>query len=266
MAGISAMFEMDLKKVIALSTLSQLGVIVFSLSLGMVTLAVLHLFTHAIFKALLFICAGSIIHSHSHSQDIRKVGITWYYIPISSSCLNIANLCLCGFPFLSGFYSKDIILETMVESKISLVIIILMLLATLLTTAYSARLTFIAVLNTNNFSPISMKLEERIRNVKPILIITFIAVVTGACLSWLITSEVSEPFLTQTEKFFPLIIFAFSFYFILVLNQLYFSKKVSSIFSVSCSYMWFIAPLSSQPVMKIFFSGSSNNIKLIDQG
>lgn len=265
-AGMSAMFEMDLKKVIALSTLRQLGVMVFSLSLGIVNLAVLHLFTHAMFKALLFICAGRIIHSHRHVQDIRKVGITWYFIPISSSCINIANLCLCGFPFLSGFYSKDLILECMMERSISLVIIILILLATLLTTAYSARLTFIAVLNTNNFSPMRRKFEETKRNTTPILIITVMAITTGSWLSWMVNRDIIEPYLTGIEKFIPIFIIVFSFYVILVLNKAVFQKKMMNLISFSCSYIWFIAPLSSQPLLKSFLIKSSDNIKIIDQG
>lgn len=265
-AGISAIFEIDLKKVIALSTLSQLGVMIFSLRLGIVNLAVLHLFTHAIFKALLFMCAGSIIHSHHHSQDIRKVGITWFFIPISTSSLNIANLCLCGFPFLSGFYSKDLILETIVDTKISAVMIVLMLVATLLTTAYSARLTFIAVLNTNNFSPMRRKLEETSSNTTPIVIITFIAIMTGSYLSWMVNRDVAEPYLTLTEKLFPIIMLVISFSMIMVLNQVSFQKKMMNLISFGCSYIWFIAPISSQPVLKRFFYSSTNNIKVIDQG
>ena len=111
-AGLSAIVETDLKKVIALSTLSQLGVIIFRLSLGCPNLAFFHLITHALFKALLFICAGSIIHFHNHGQDLRKVSYLAPQLPVTSSSILIANMSLCGLPFLSGFYSKDLILET----------------------------------------------------------------------------------------------------------------------------------------------------------
>jgi len=109
-AGLRANIESDLKKIIALSTLSQLGVMIFRLSISLPLLALFHLYTHALFKALLFLCAGSVIHACQHAQDLRFVGRLRIQIPVSISCLNIANIALCGSPFLAGFYSKDIIL------------------------------------------------------------------------------------------------------------------------------------------------------------
>jgi len=110
-SGLVAVYEYDLKKVIALSTLSQLGVIMFSISLGLYTVAFFHLIIHALFKAILFLCAGAIIHGVGGSQDIRYYGGQIYSYPVIASCLNIANLSLCGIPFISGFYSKDLIVE-----------------------------------------------------------------------------------------------------------------------------------------------------------
>ncbi|XP_050362963.1 NADH-ubiquinone oxidoreductase chain 5-like, partial [Nymphalis io] len=111
MAGICANYEFDLKKIIAISTLSQLGLIIRILRMGYRDLAFFHLLTHAIFKALLFICAGVIIHIMNNNQDIRLIGGIRLYIPLTSLCINISNLALCGIPFLAGFYSKDLILE-----------------------------------------------------------------------------------------------------------------------------------------------------------
>lgn len=118
-AGLSALTECDLKKIIALSTLSQLGVIIASLGLGCVNLAFFHLITHALFKALLFICAGSIIHFHIHGQDLRTIGNLTRQLPFTISALLIANISLCGLPFISGFYSKDMILETAIFNPIN---------------------------------------------------------------------------------------------------------------------------------------------------
>lgn len=111
MAGLGANFETDLKKIIALSTLSQLGVIMTILSLGWAELAFFHLLAHALFKALLFISAGSIIHRVGDYQDIRVIGRLVAYMPLRVMIINLANLALCGRPFLAGFYSKDLILE-----------------------------------------------------------------------------------------------------------------------------------------------------------
>ena len=119
MAGLGANFEFDLKKIIALSTLSQLGLIIRILSIGFYKLAFFHLLTHALFKALLFICAGVIIHNTKNAQDIRFIGNLNIRIPLTCRCFNIANLALCGIPFLAGFYSKDLILEIVILSYIN---------------------------------------------------------------------------------------------------------------------------------------------------
>jgi NADH-ubiquinone oxidoreductase chain 5 len=118
-AGIAAINELDLKKIIALSTLSQLGVIISALALGLPNLALFHLMTHALFKALLFVCAGSLIHINSHNQDLRTAGIILPQIPSISSTFLISNIALCGLPFLAAFYSKDIILEIRVYSPLN---------------------------------------------------------------------------------------------------------------------------------------------------
>lgn len=141
MAGAAALFEVDIKKVIALSTLRQLGVIFFSLGLGQPLLAFLHLISHAYFKAMLFIAAGAMIHSLKDYQDLRKIGGRIWNVPGLSAVILIRNLSLCGIPFLSGFYSKDIILEMILMDELNLVVLPISLLATALTVIYSCRLT-----------------------------------------------------------------------------------------------------------------------------
>merc|ERR1712180_510426 len=135
MAGLWANFEYDLKKIIALSTLRQLGVIMRILSLGFPNLAFFHLLRHALFKALLFMCAGAVIHNIKDYQDIRAIGRLVVYMPL-------ATLALCGSPFLAGFYSKDLILEVAFISPINLVIFVLYCLATGLTVCYTFRLVY----------------------------------------------------------------------------------------------------------------------------
>merc|ERR1711955_29205 len=118
MAGITAMIEIDIKKVIALSTLRQLGVIIIILGIGNPILSFFHLISHAFFKAILFMCAGIIIHNIKDYQDIRKIRIILNILPITFRVIIVANLRLCGLPFLRGFYSKDIILEVIIISTI----------------------------------------------------------------------------------------------------------------------------------------------------
>lgn len=142
-SGISAVFEYDLKKIIALSTLSQLGFIISSISLGLTNLAFFHLVCHAGFKALLFICAGIFIHRFFDNQDIRKFGALSQDFFLTLSIFNVANLSLCGFPFLSGFYSKDLILEIIIkERKIGFLYFFLFSFGTFLTVFYRFRLFF----------------------------------------------------------------------------------------------------------------------------
>jgi NADH-ubiquinone oxidoreductase chain 5 len=113
-----------------------------SLGMNIVYLSLFHLYTHALFKALLFLCAGIIIHRRSNNQDIRTIGIIFKTAPLTTACLNIANLSLCGAPFLRGFYSKDLILETSLSNPTRILIILLIFLATRITAAYSLRLSF----------------------------------------------------------------------------------------------------------------------------
>nr|YP_009353570.1 NADH dehydrogenase subunit 5 [Ellobium chinense]AQX92057.1 NADH dehydrogenase subunit 5 [Ellobium chinense] len=139
LGGWAATFENDIKKIIALSTLSQLGVMVFSLGLGFPALALFHLYTHALFKALLFLAAGAILLSSFGTQDIRLLGGIGLKMPLAMVLFNISSLCLVGAPFLSAFYSKHLILEKMFLSGLNVIGAILMLFATAMTAKYVSR-------------------------------------------------------------------------------------------------------------------------------
>nr|AIZ58757.1 NADH dehydrogenase subunit 5 [Ornithodoros kalahariensis] len=142
MAGVGAVLEMDLKKIIALSTLSQLGLMMIILSLGEEELAFFHLLTHAVFKAMLFLCAGYMIHSSLGVQDIRFMGGFFFISPLVGVCFSIANMSLFGVPFLSGFYSKDLILESIYESNCNIFVVMMVVIATVCTCIYSLRVMY----------------------------------------------------------------------------------------------------------------------------
>jgi len=146
-AGITAIIEIDIKKIIALSTLSQLGVIILILGLGNPILSFFHLLSHAFFKAMLFICAGIIIHNIKDYQDIRKMGMRYNNLNFCISIMLIANIRLCGLPFLSGFYSKDLIIEILLIKGKNIFLFLFMVLGTRLTVLYSCRLRFLVRLN-----------------------------------------------------------------------------------------------------------------------
>lgn len=110
-AATVGLVQNDIKRVIAYSTCSQLGYMFFAAGVGAYEASVFHLFTHAFFKALLFLGAGSVIHAMHHEQDMRNMGGTWKYIKFTYAMMWIGNLALAGVPFFAGFYSKDMILE-----------------------------------------------------------------------------------------------------------------------------------------------------------
>lgn len=110
-AALTGFVQHDLKKVIAYSTCSQLGYIVFACGLSSYNVGLFHLANHAFFKALLFLTAGVIIHAINDEQDIRRMGGLVQFLPVSYASISIGSLALAGFPFLTGFYSKDVILE-----------------------------------------------------------------------------------------------------------------------------------------------------------
>ncbi len=158
-AASSGLVQSDLKKVIAYSTCSQLGYMVFTCALSHYQLGFFHLVNHAFFKALLFLSAGGIIHANSNIQDIRKYGGFAKLLPLSFTMFTIGSLALVGMPFLTGFYSKDIILEVAGGSSTYLASYLrsLGLLTALFTAVYSTRLAYSTFLVTNNSSRVVVK-------------------------------------------------------------------------------------------------------------
>ena len=136
LAGMCAIVETDMKKVIALSTLSQLGTIMYRLAMAIPVFAFFHIISHALFKALLFIAAGILIHYHGHGQDLRSMGRIFCF-PFTSSMLITGRMALSGMPFLAGFYSKDLIIEAQYISSINFLLVVIFVIGTVLTTGYS---------------------------------------------------------------------------------------------------------------------------------
>nr|YP_010620137.1 NADH dehydrogenase subunit 5 [Melanothamnus gigas]WAX04173.1 NADH dehydrogenase subunit 5 [Melanothamnus gigas] len=167
-AAFTGIFQNDLKKVIAYSTCSQLGYMIFCCGLSSYNLSLFHLFNHAFFKALLFLSAGSVIHAIKDEQDMRKMGSLLTFLPVTYSLMLIGSLALIGFPFLTGFYSKDLILETANIFRNSNLPISLGILASwfgtlaaFFTAFYSFRLIYLTFLNNISLSrKISSSLNE----------------------------------------------------------------------------------------------------------
>nr|YP_010983167.1 NADH dehydrogenase subunit 5 [Fulgoraria rupestris rupestris]WOJ51899.1 NADH dehydrogenase subunit 5 [Fulgoraria rupestris rupestris] len=267
MAGIGANYENDLKKIIALSTLSQLGVMMMSLGMGMPSLALFHLYTHALFKALLFLCAGAIIHNSSSTQDIRHMGLISQQAPLTVTCMNIANLSLCGAPFLSGFYSKDLILEMCVFSPTSFLMIIFIFLATGMTAAYSFRLSFCSLWSYMKSNSHHVKQEADLSMNWSITALGLTAVMAGLFLQTIFLPFNSVfmvlPLFLKMLTFFTILV---GFFMAFMLWESNHSHKKMNKFKFFCSTMWFLTPLSSQPLTKFSMLLGTNLMKSIDLG
>lgn len=269
-AGLGANFEFDLKKIIALSTLSQLGLIIRTLSLGLFKLAFFHLLTHALFKALLFICAGAVIHNMKNSQDIRDMGSLIVNMPLTISCLNVANLALCGLPFLAGFYSKDLILEITLVININLFSLFLFFFSTGLTVMYSFRLFYYSIIMNLNSCSINIIRDISLIIRKSILGLLIFAIIGGSFLNWLIFPFSFILSLTKSIKFLTLIICLLggTFGFLIAnINFFSFNKSLSFyFFSYFFSRIWFIPIISTFGINFFPINSGLKILKSLDQG
>ncbi|YP_008963252.1 NADH dehydrogenase subunit 5 (mitochondrion) [Babylonia areolata] len=267
MAGIGANYENDLKKIIALSTLSQLGVMMMSLAMGMPYLALFHLYTHALFKALLFLCAGMIIHNSSNTQDIRHMGLLFSQAPLTVACLNIANLSLCGAPFLSGFYSKDLILELSLVNPTNLIMILLIFLATGMTAAYSFRLSFCSLWSEVKGSAFHVKQELDPYVNWAITILASAAIFGGQFLQNIFLPFSPIPFFLPFHlKLLTIAVITVGFFLAFIAWDTSYQDSDISKMKFFFSTMWFLAPLSAQPLTKFSMLLGTNIMKSIDMG
>lgn len=153
LASLSALNEKDIKKMVALSTLSQLGLIILSIGTGWVFIAFFHLVTHAFFKAIIFIRVGNIIHSRQLYQSIKNTGMILFSSPFNSSTIILARASLCGTPFTAAFFSKEPIIEINIYNNRTLGIITFTLLSLIITLLYSSRLIKMVLVYFNTMTP-----------------------------------------------------------------------------------------------------------------
>ena len=160
-SSLVGLFQQDIKKVIAYSTMSQLGMMVIAVGLSSYNLALFHLVNHAFYKALLFLGAGAVIHAVNDNQDFRKYGGLISYLPLSYSIMLIASLSLVAFPFMTGFYSKDLIIESAFGqyNLSSIIIYFIAVTGAMFTTLYSVKVLYVTFLSNPNGPLVNYKNE-----------------------------------------------------------------------------------------------------------
>nr|APX40272.1 NADH dehydrogenase subunit 5 [Phyllotreta parallela] len=266
MAGLGANFEFDLKKIIALSTLSQLGLMMSILALGSLNLAYFHLLAHAIFKALLFMCAGNIIHSLGDCQDIRFMGGLLKHLPLTCTFFNICNWALCGLPFMSGFYSKDLIVEFMSMNILNIYIYIIFYVSIGLTVSYSLRLSFYALLSDFKFLSLNMLIENS-KMLMSMMGLIFFVIFNGSMLSWLIFENLIFICLPFIMKIFTLMWIIIGVWVGYEISLLMISNKLNTnLMIMFFSSMWHMPNFSTisinyYPILKSYYL-----LKNMDQG
>nr|AXH38210.1 NADH dehydrogenase subunit 5 [Pseudoniphargus sp. 1-Portugal] len=265
-AGLGANFETDMKKVVALSTLSQLGLMMSILSVGLVSLSFFHLITHAMFKSSLFMCVGFMMHNLGGNQDGRQMSGFSLLSPVMMSYFLVVNMALMGFPFLAGFYSKDLILESMFMMSGSHLVIISLMLGTGLTFSYSLRIMYMAsssVEAMNMSSGVSDMEKDVLQSVSGLVVAS---ISMGFIWSWVCFSESEVIMLSYSEKYSIIcvgILFGSGVYMVMM-NSLWLTNKVIS-FNMN-SKMFYLPEISVDLVSKPFVGLGHIWDKTLDKG
>nr|ALO76170.1 NADH deshydrogenase subunit 5 [Cyphonistes vallatus] len=270
MAGIGANFEFDLKKIIALSTLSQLGLMMGILALGEYNLAFFHLLTHALFKALLFMCAGCMIHNLGNCQDIRYMGGLVLRMPLTCCYFMISNLSLCGVPFLAGFYSKDLILEVMSMGYMNMFIYILYYVSTGLTVCYTFRLIYYVLVGDFNYMSLNAISDAGLIMLKGMSGLILLVIFGGSMLMWLMFPTPYYVCLPSLMKMMALVVITLGAWFGFELSKFTLSEPVKSLrvmnMSLFFSNMWNMPYISTFGVNYYPLFMGDKIFKVVDQG
>nr|USF16582.1 NADH dehydrogenase subunit 5 [Hirundo rustica rustica] len=260
-AATCALTQNDIKKIIAFSTSSQLGLMMVTIGLNLPQLAFLHISTHAFFKAMLFLCSGSIIHNLNGEQDIRKMGGLQKMLPTTTSCLTIGNLALMGTPFLAGFYSKDQIIESLNTSYLNAWALLLTLLATTFTAAYTIRMTVLVQTGFTRIPPLTPMNENNPAITSPLTRLALGSITAGFVITSYIPPAKTPPMtMPLSIKITALVVTALGIAIALEISKmsqtLILTKQTRTYnFSISLGYF---NPLTHRSSMKTLLTGGQN--------
>nr|YP_005267068.1 NADH dehydrogenase subunit 5 [Paratapes undulatus]AEH99645.1 NADH dehydrogenase subunit 5 [Paratapes undulatus] len=268
LAGSSGVFEVDMKKVVALSTLSQVGMMMFTISMGANVVAFFHLLVHAFFKAGMFMCVGGVIF-YSGYQDARFLGGVWFKLPMTGCLLMFSNLSLMGFPFLSGFYSKELIVGSYLVGHCSLVSFLLLFLSLAFTVFYAFRLMMLTVRDGGLSGETHYKMESGFYMLSLIFMANgsiSMAVVMQSYFTFVISSNIGSSFLRGDIFYLALgmvILTSFNiFLFMLLGSGAVFNNMMKSFLSK----MWFLSPLSGGVISSSFLAAVSRFVSFVEMG
>nr|YP_009024165.1 NADH dehydrogenase subunit 5 [Whitmania acranulata]AGL34621.1 NADH dehydrogenase subunit 5 [Whitmania acranulata]QIC20354.1 NADH dehydrogenase subunit 5 [Whitmania acranulata] len=261
MSGLAASVEWDMKKIIALSTLSQLGLMMMTLSLNMLDLAYLHMVSHALFKALLFICAGNLIMNFFHSQDLRWMGNLSLQMPLTSLSILLSSMAMGGFPFLSSFYTKDQILELLIYNSWSVSVVVLMYVSIGITVFYSLRFC-INLLWMVPMYCVLVSLNENKNVAVPMFIMGLMTVCMSCILLWIYPNFYTLVHIDKLVMLMPLFIIFVGFLFALLWSVMALDVEFPT--QLMNNYMWFMVPLSTQVILG-FMPNTKLCLELLDQ-
>jgi len=264
-AGLSALSEIDIKKIVALSTLRQLGLMISAIGCNNWSIRYFHLLTHAYIKALLFIRVGNLIHSRLDYQDLRKVSLSMTALPLRASFLACTNLRLCGFPFFSTFYSKDMWLEYSYSATNPIFIYLLFGLAVVITVLYSARLIFYLLIRKSERLTTVVEREERVDLKFSIILLWTAALTSGPTLGWLLFKSPTIIFLPLEVKTLTIkaILISVPLYFFFFRRLLY-NKKEPVYWRAS--NIWALPFISAPIGIKVFIIYALRMAFFIDKG
>nr|YP_010555885.1 NADH dehydrogenase subunit 5 [Marcia recens]UYR95117.1 NADH dehydrogenase subunit 5 [Marcia recens] len=265
LAGSSGSLEVDMKKVVALSTLSQVGMMMFSLSMGSNEVAFFHLLVHAFFKALMFMCVGGVIFYSGGCQDARFLGGIWGKLPLTSSLLVFSNLSLMGFPFLSGFYSKELIVGNFLGGQYSLVSFVLLFVSLGFTVCYAVRMMSLMLQDMGLSSLSHYKMESGFY-ILALMMMGNGAVGMAVLMQCYFSSFVMSNSM-RGDVFYSFLGMAMFFMTNCILLLLVSEKwKYSSLLKSFLSLMWFLKPLSGNLVSSSSLMKLSHYVKHVEMG
>nr|CCI69349.1 NADH dehydrogenase subunit 5 [Metacrangonyx goulmimensis] len=268
MSGWMANFEVDMKKIIALSTLSQLGLMMMIMSLGMPELVFFHLLSHAMFKSTIFMCVGIMIHNMSGSQDLRLSGNFFIGGPFLGLFFAVSNMSLCGFPYLAGYFSKDLLLESMLSFNMNYFFMIMSMIGTGLTISYSLRVMYF--MSSKNLKKSYETLKDlSLFLLKIMMIMLFMTMTSGFLLNWMcLPVKFNYMNLNNLAKYIITAVMVNFFFF-----YMHYYKKINlflnfkiSLFKKSSHLMMNLPLISSQMIPFQSLKASFYLNKLVDMG